>query len=252
MGHDWNWSKGLLYVYLNKNYEVLIKYTNFRSLTCQVKIEGGILMEDSNTIFLSDRRKVVLEEDDVIILSLVSNNKTANTFEMPYPSAGYGGGSLQLSPSEKYLVFSYFSGESEEAFSLFKIENGQLKFLYDSGYLYGENANYSFENNEKILVQTFRTDAWYKENADTDENGDIYYEFGELNLFNLETHELCRHPIYVYPSEDWEEEKTDVGSFKVSEINGNQINVIVPWGKVTFCEPLENVLVVRLRQHNRN
>lgn len=204
-------------------------------------------MEDSNTIFLSDRRKVVLEEDDDIILSLVSNNKTADTFEMLYPSAGYGGGALQLSPSEKYLVFSYFSGESEEAFSLFKIENGRLKFLYDFGYLYGEDANYSFANNEKILVQTLRTGSWYKENAKTDENGDIYYEFGELNLFNLETHELSRHPIYVYPSEDWEEEKTDVGTFKFSEINDSQISAIVPWGKVTFCAPLENVLVVRLK-----
>ncbi len=74
-------------------------------------------MGEPNTIFLSDGRKVVFEEDDDIILSLVSNNKTADTFEMLYPSAGYGGGSLQLSPSEKYLVFSYFSGESEEALS---------------------------------------------------------------------------------------------------------------------------------------
>ena len=204
-------------------------------------------MEEMKTVFLADGRKIILDDDDDLILSFVSSNKTEDTCTVPYPSGGYGGGSLQLSPSEKYLVFSYFSGESEEAFSLFEIENGRLNLLYDSGYLYGEDAHYSFVNDEKILVQTFRTEFWYKENAKTDENNDIYYEFGELNLFNLETHELIRHTIHVYPSDDWEEEETDVGPFMFSEINDCQFSVIVPWGKVTFCEPLENILVVRLK-----
>ena len=204
-------------------------------------------MEETKIVFLADGRKIILDDEDDLILSFVSSNKTEDTCTVPYPSGGYGGGALQLSPSEKYLVFSYFSGESEEAFSLLEIENGRLKLLYDSGYLYGEDAHYSFVNDEKILVQTFRTEFWYKENAKTDENNDIYYEFGELNLFNLETHELIRHTIHVYPSDDWEEEETDVGSFMFSEINGCQFSVIVPWGKVTFCEPLENVLVVRLK-----
>ncbi len=204
-------------------------------------------MEETKIVFLADGRKIILDDDDDLILSFVSGNKTEDTCTVPYPSGGYGGGSLQLSPSEKYLIFSYFSGESEEAFSLFEIENGRLNLLYDSGYLYGEDAHYSFVNDEKILVQTFRTEFWYKENAKTDENNDMYYEFGELNLFNLETHELIRHTIHVYPSDDWEEEETDIGPFMLSEINGCQFSVIVPWGKVTFREPLESILVVRLK-----
>lgn len=203
------------------------------------------LTEETKILSLSDGRKIVLEDDDDIFLSLISNDKTEDIFEIPYPSAGYGGGSILLSPSEKYLVFSYFSGESEEAFSLLKIENEQLKFLYDSGYLYGEEADYSFVNDEKILIQTFRIGAWYKEDAETDENGDIYYDFGELNLFNLETYELERHMIRVYPSDDWEEEETDVGTFAFSEMNDSQLNVIVPWGNVVFQKPLPNILVVR-------
>lgn len=207
-------------------------------------------MEEIKTVFLTDGKKIVLDDDD-LILSLVSNNKTEDTYKAYFPSGGYGGGSLQLSPTEKYLVFSCFSGESEEAFSLFEIENRRLKLLYDSGYLYGEDARYSFVNDEKILVQTFRTGFWYKENAKTDENKDLYYEFGELNLFSLETHELSWHTIRVYPSDDWKEEETDVGSFMFSGIistkSGCQFSVIVPWGKVTFREPLENILVVRLK-----
>lgn len=202
-------------------------------------------MEETKMVVLTNGRKVLLEDDDDIILSLVSNDNVENTFEIPYPSGGYGGGSLLVSPSEKYLVFSYFSGESEEAFSLFKIESGRLKFIYDSGYMYGEDAHYSFVNDERILVQTFRTYSWYEENAKPDENGDMYYEFGELNLFNLETYKPDRHIIHVYPSDDWEEEKTDVGTFSFSDINGNQFNIIMPWGKETFHEPLQNILVIK-------
>ena len=202
-------------------------------------------MEETKIVFLSDNRKVVLEDDDDIILSLVSDDKAESRFEVPYPSGGYGGGWLTLSPSKNYVVFSYFSGESEEGFCLFNIEDHQLKLVYDSGYLYGEEANYSFVNNERILVQTFRTGAWYQENAEADENGDLYYEFGELNLFHIKTQELSRHTIHVYPSDDWEEEVTDVGTFAFSDLNGSEFHVIVPWGKATFYAPLENVLVIR-------
>ena len=202
-------------------------------------------MEETKIVFLSDNRKVVLEDDDDIILSLVSDDKTESRFEVPYPSGGYGGGWLKLSPSRKYLVFSYFSGESEEGFCLFQIEDSQLELIYDSGYLYGEEANYSFVNNERILVQTFSTGAWYEENAEADENGDLHYEFGELNLFYMEMQELSRHTIHVYPSDDWEEEVTDVGTFAFSDLNGSEFHVTVPWGKATFYAPLERVLVIR-------
>lgn len=116
--------------------------------------------------------------------------------------------------------------------------------------MYGEEANYSFVNDEGILVQTFRTGTWYKENAKIDKNGDIYYEFGELNLFNIEINELSRHTIHVYPSDDWEEEKTDVGTFAFSNMNGREINVIVPWGKVTFYTPLKSTLDIKQKKNS--
>lgn len=104
----------------------------------------------NKSCILIRREKVILEDDDEIILSLISNDTVENRFEISYASGGYGGGSLQLSPSKKYLIFSYFSGESEEAFALLKIENEQINLLYDSGYFYGEEADYSFVNDEKF------------------------------------------------------------------------------------------------------
>lgn len=206
-------------------------------------------MEDLvNLVALADGSKVILQDDDVVSLSLVLNGIAKDTFQFPHLSDNYGGGSLLLSPSEKYVIFSYFSGESEEGFALLEIVDSQFKFLYDSDYFYGEDANYSFTNSEKILIQTFRTGSWYKENAETDENGDMYYAFGELNLLNLETFNLDRHTVLVYPSNGWKEEKTDVGTFLFSDISDGILRVEMPWGSEIFQYPLQKTLVIRFNE----
>lgn len=207
-------------------------------------------MEDLKSIVvMADGKKLFLEDKDDISLSFVLNDKVEDMFRFPELSGNYGGGSLLLSPTEKYVMFSYFSGESEEGFALFQIENCQLRLLYDSKYSYGEDANYSFTNNEKLLIQTFRTGIWYKDEAEIDENGDMYYKFGELNILNLKTLELNRHTILVYPSVDWEEEKTDIGTFLFSDIaDGKVLNVEMPWGSETFQYPLRDTLVVRFNK----
>lgn len=203
-------------------------------------------MEDlASHVILADGRRIVLYDEDDILLSLVSNNGVEDRFRFPHLSSNYGGGSLLLSPSQKYLIFSYFSGESEEGFALLEIANNQLKFLYDSDYLYGEDANYKFANNEKFLIQTFRTGAWYKDEAKIDKNGDMYYEFGQLNLLSLETYNLDRHTILIYPSDDWKEEKTDVGTFLFSDIADRMLTIEMPWGSEAFPYPLQKTLVVR-------
>lgn len=203
-------------------------------------------MEDLvNLVTLADGSEIILQDDNDILLFLVSNDRVKDTFQFPHLSGNYGGGSLQLSSSEKYVIFSYFSGESEEGFALLEIVDSQFRLLHDSDYLYGEDANYSFADSEKILIQTFRTDSWYKENAETDENGDMYYAFGELNLLNLETFNLDRHTVLVYPSDDWIEEKTDVGVFLFSDMADGMLKIEMPWGSENFQYPLQETLVIR-------
>lgn len=182
---------------------------------------------DEKNVFLSDGRIIALNDDVKPAISLISNGNTDDIFKLPCPFGGYGGGILLLSPSEKYLVFSYFSGESEEAFSLFEIGSERLRLVYNSGYLYGEDARYGFAKDEKILVQTVRTGFWDKENPQIDENGDAYFDFGELNLFDLEAREFGRHTIRVYPPDDWEEER-DFGEFSFSEFSGDKFRVTLP------------------------
>ncbi len=206
-------------------------------------------MEDLiNILVLSDGRTIILEDDAEISISLLALNEIKDTNRFSAPLGGYGGGSLLLSPSENYLVFSYFSGESEEAFALFQIEKDHLKLLYDSQYLYGEDAHYFFTNQDRFLIQTFRIGAWYKEMAQTDENGDLYYEFGEMNFFDIRACRLDRHPVLVYPADNWIEEETDMGAFLVSDlIDGSLLHVEMPWGNETFTYPLPDMLVIKFK-----
>ncbi|MCX4317321.1 MAG: hypothetical protein OSJ52_11895, partial [Lachnospiraceae bacterium] len=74
-------------------------------------------MEDFvNLVTLADGSKIILPDENDISLSLISKDGTKDIVQFPYHSGGYGGGSLLLSSSERYVIFSYFSGESEEGF----------------------------------------------------------------------------------------------------------------------------------------
>lgn len=95
------------------------------------------------------------------------------------------------------------------------------------------------------MIQTFRIGSWYIEDAKTDESGDMYYTFRELNLLNLETLNLDRHTILVYPSDDWKEKKTDVGIFLFTDIADGMLSVEMPWGNEIFQYPLQETLVIR-------
>lgn len=74
---------------------------------------------------------------------------------------------------------------------------------------------------------------------------DMYYAFGEINILNLETFRLDKHTIFIYPTDDWEEEKTDVGTFLFTDIADGKLEVEMPWGKKFFQYPLQETLIIR-------
>lgn len=203
-------------------------------------------MKEEKCVVLNDKRQIILNDESDIFLSIISDGETKGTFPVSYPSAGYGGGSLLLSLSEQYLLFSYFSGQSEEAFILFKIDGCHLEPVYDSGYSYGECASYRFSSDEEFLLQTMRIDWWYKENAEIDGDGNQFYKFGAISMLNIKEKTLNKHIIHVYPSSDWEEEVTDNGLFQLSETeNDGKLSLTMPWGKETFEFPLKDTIVCK-------
>ena len=205
-------------------------------------------MENGKVVVLQDNQRIILNDENDIFLSVISAGETKYTFPVPWPSTGYGGGELFLSSSEQYLILSYYSGEGDEAFMLFKIENCSLELIYESGYLYGEGASYCFSNDEKLLLQTLRTGWWYDESeAETDKDGNHFYEFGSIRVLDINKKILNEHIIHVYPSSNWEEGITDNGPFELSGmVNDNMFKVTMPWGEETFTFPLEKIILLKV------
>ncbi|MDE7423028.1 MAG: hypothetical protein K2N51_04965 [Lachnospiraceae bacterium] len=204
-------------------------------------------MEKEKCVVLSDKREILLNDDDSISLSMISNGKTIHTFPVPYPLAGYGGGSLLLSLSEQYLLFSYYSGQSEEAYRLFKISNCGLECVYESGYHCGECASYIFSGNEEFLIQVLPRSMgpWYMDDAETNKDGVAFFEFGEINILNMGNKILSKHLIYVYPSNDWNGDMTEE-PFYISEIVDDHIlHIIMPWGEEELVLPLNDIIAFK-------
>lgn len=200
-------------------------------------------MEERSTVVLKDLRKIVLDEDEGCLHMLSAEEQ--EEFSIEYTDDNYGGGSLMLSPSEKYLLFSCYSGESEEAFFLYEIEEDLLNLVYESGYSYGEQGEYAFSKDERFLVQTVRLGFWCEDTEEEDEDGERFYKFGELNVLDLKTRQFERHTLHVYPGEDWEEEVTDDGDFFCTKFGDDAVEVLLPWGEESFTRPLDEILVIK-------
>lgn len=203
---------------------------------------------EETSVTLSDMREILLENDIVISISMKKDDEILHTAEVPFPSAGYGGGMLMLSPSEQYLVFSYYSGQSEEAYILFKIRDTCLEFIYGSDYLYGEGASYLFSEREELLYQALPNSIgpWYRENAEEDENGEPLFEFCQINVLDIQEKTVSCHSIQVVPSERWDDELAEGEPPCLIEIvDSHMLRIVMPWGEEQLVLPLDDRIIFR-------
>ena len=219
-------------------------------------------MNDETVDFFMEEKRVALgqnkevrlndESGAGIFLSVVSDGETLLSLPVDYPSAGYGGGSLLLSPSGSYLLFSYYSGQSEEAFSLYRIVGDRLEAAFESPYEYGEAASYGFSDDESLLVQGLPAccTLWewedYMEDglAEMDENGETFFCFGYINILDIEKKELGRHLVRVYPPEGARGFGSEVYDPLMSPkmTAPGVLRVTMPWGDETLDLPLEGTV----------
>lgn len=213
-------------------------------------------IDEIKHIVLKDKREIHLNDENDISLSVIFGGKTEFSFPIPYPQAGYGGGSLYISPSQLYLLFSYYSGQSEEAFTLFRFAENRLNLVFESPYLYWEAASYCFSQNEKLLIQGLPNSCtwdWkdYMEQgyAEEDEAGNQFFVFGYINILDIANKVLNEHLIRVYISEDSEnfsEEKYNPFMLPIMK-NDTELTITMPWGEETLIFPLEDVIIFRLK-----
>ena len=203
--------------------------------------------EENKSVVLKDKREVHFD-DDKFTLTIVSDGKKLFNLSLNYPEYGYGGGSIYLSPSDSYLLFAHYSGQSEESFTLFRITD-KLEIVYES-YLSGEAADYWFSEDEKLLIQglpSFCGPMEYddiEENwAEKDENGDIFYAFGQINVLDIEKKKFSEHKIRVYFSDLWRALSEEREPFLRPKMeNANSVKISMPWGDEKLNFPLEDTI----------
>jgi hypothetical protein len=210
-------------------------------------------MEDVKCVFLKDGREIRLEDEDDISISITSGGESVSVFLVPYPSYGYSGGSLLLSPSEEYLLFAWYSGQSEESFTLFRISD-KLEVVFDEAYSVGYacdvEGSYCFSKDERFLIQGITSglhstdDDWedYVEHCSaTDEDGKSFVEVGSINILDITQKVLCENVIRIYPSGGCFPEKFNPFLSPVL-ISESCLQITMPWGAETLELPLNGVI----------
>lgn len=206
-------------------------------------------IDEQHAVALQDGSEIRICEEP-LSFSRFRDGKCESMLKLSFPSAGYAGGSIYLSPSEQYILHAFYSGQSEEAFSIYRIGES-LSPVFESGYRYGECASYCFSSEENRVVQALPylccewSAPWTEGDAEEDEQG-RFFQFGELNILHLDDQRLEEHNIIVRPSADWRPKDKEYEPFLSPRFIGqDMLSVAWPWGREEMTLPIEGDLVIR-------
>jgi len=189
-----------------------------------------------------------LEVGDSITIVRVCGDRREERLEFPYPRAGFGAGALTLSPSERLLLFSYFSGQSEEAYRLIAAEP-QLQELGSCPYMLGEGASYAFSPDEKAMLMALPASCtpWEVDELEEDRSGNLFLEFGLLRIHRVVDDVVTHHLLRVYFEQAWEPNRDGYDPDLKPEIdNEGGVTITLPWGPMQLATPIPDIVELRL------
>lgn len=181
-----------------------------------------------------------------ILITVSGPEDESASVRLRYPRYGLGGGRLLGSPSGRYLVFSHYSGQSEESYRVFDIGEGirRTKILEYHG---GESAGFAFSADERLLVSAiplYCVNWWELMESDRDslpldDDERPYFEFGVVVTHDLEKESRAVTEIRVRADEDWsahrEEYEPELDPVLTSDA---KLRLSMPWGPVELAMPL--------------
>jgi hypothetical protein len=207
--------------------------------------------EEIKLITLNDGTQIQLSDENELSIVKTVNGELVSSVQLEFPSAGYAGGAIHASPCESYILFAFYSGQSEEAFTLLK--NGEsIEILFESGYEFGEAASYCFSKDKNTLFQglPLRCTEWWipweDDDMDEDAEGNKYFEFGSINTLNIQTGELKRNEIRIQPTNDWESVESEYNPLLLQhKVAKNVLRISWPWAEEILKLPLPNILIYK-------
>ena len=207
------------------------------------------ITESVTPLLLSDQRLVsVCTTEEPFTLKIENAGLVVDSLEIQYPEGGFAGGSLKASTTQAFFVFSYYSGQSEECFQLFRIKP-KLHEVAASGYMYGEASSCAFSPDEKILVFALPFScsewwqAWDDEEVGVDDAGHRFLDFGVLCLQPTEGGNFSTHTLRITPPDSWAPKREDYDPFLKPDFRAiNSLAVSMPWGVEVLTLPLNEVV----------
>ncbi|MDH5325302.1 MAG: hypothetical protein OEZ68_20220 [Gammaproteobacteria bacterium] len=204
---------------------------------------------DLSNISLNSGRRISVQVGKDVQLVVRSNSDTvvAHT-TLPYPLAGLAGGYLLASPSERYLLMSIFSGQSEEGYELFDVSS-DIRHLSGCQYLKGEAATYCFSPDESSIIMTlpYSSSEWWQpwddDDMELDEDGRRYFDFGLIQQHRIGTNKITRSIIRIFPPEQWVPNRNSYSPcMKPKFLNSDKLSFTMPWGTEQISLPLPEII----------
>ena len=171
---------------------------------------------------------------------------------LPYPKAGLAGGHFVLSPSQHLAVLSIFSGQSEEGYELFRL-NDSIARITGLPYQVGEFASFCFSSDEALLVMAlpFRCSEWWlpwdEGEAHADGQGRFTFGFGQVRVHDIAKGDVSVHEMQLSAPATWHPSRVEYDpDLRPTFLSADRLQLWVPWGPIVlpFPPPMPVVLPV--------
>jgi hypothetical protein len=155
-----------------------------------------------------------------------------------------------LSPSERFVVLSVFSGQSEERYDLFRVDEG-LERVGGVPYQFGEVANYCFSEDEAFLVMALPatcSEWWVLSEDGEPEPGDgehVSFGFATVLFHNIKDANISVHQVRVAVPADWSSAELNYEPDLHPRLaTGSRLLLAMPWGDTEVALPMAPVVTI--------
>ena len=207
--------------------------------------------EDIQPVTLSNGATLTAEAENesVISVRLLRDEHATGEAKIPYPSHGLAGGHFIVSPSQRFAVLSMFSGQSEEGYELFRIDDSVSR-IGSLPYQVGEVASFCFSADESILVMALPSRCsewwltWEEGEAEPDGEGRHVFPFGQIQVHEIGTRSSSVHELRVSVPEDWQPTRQDYDPDLKPHFTAHGLALSMPWGVVQLPLPLAPIITL--------
>jgi hypothetical protein len=202
--------------------------------------------DELTPVILADGSKVeiaVSYREGFVITRIDAMGVERARIHHPYPMSGFGGGGTLLSPTGRYLVVHYFSGQSEETFFLIDVRGG-LDLVASPAFLRGQSASYAFSSDESRLVMALPEsntpwwEAWEDDEITRDEHGNAFGPFAKLVACDCRSGHIELASVdVVFDSDERPPISEDAPDLDPRFSSRDTLRIAMPWGDTIVPAP---------------